>query len=130
MAEEQKKKEEKKLIIDEDWKQEAKKEKEVLAAEEAVEKTSAEEKETTHGPLPKGDIAALISLLATQALFALGLLKIEGQERKSDLQMAKYNIDMLEALEEKTKGNLSEDEKQMLQGTLAQLRMAFVKVSE
>ena len=32
------------------------------------------------GPLPEGDLAALISMLTTQALFSLGLLQVKGQE--------------------------------------------------
>jgi len=123
MADEEKK--EKKIIIDEDWKQQAQKEKEVLAAKE-----DAEEKQTQErGPLPKGDFAGLISMLTTQALFALGLLQVEGQKgREPDLAIAKYNIDMLETLEEKTKGNLTEQEEKVLTDTLSQLQMAYVKV--
>lgn len=127
MAEE-KKEEEKKIIIDEDWKQEAQKEKEILAAQEKTEKERAEE-EHRRGPLPKGDFAALVSMLVTQALFALGMLQVEGQKKEPDLEMAKYNIGMLETVEEKTKGNLSEEEKKVLESTLNQVRMAYVKVA-
>ena len=42
--------------------------------------------------------------------------------------MARYNIDMLETLAEKTKGNLSPQEEQMLKSTLGDLRMGFVSV--
>jgi hypothetical protein len=149
MAKEEKK-DEKKIIIDEDWKQQAQKEKEILAAQEKTEKEKTEkektekektEKEKTEkeksrrdksrqGPLPKGDFAALISMLVTQALFALGLLQVEGQEEKEpDLELAKYNIDMLETIEEKTKGNLTKEEKKVLENTLSQIRMAYVKLS-
>jgi len=128
MAEEEK--QEKKLIIDEDWKKEA--QKEVLAAKEAEEKKKkAEEAEQPRGPLPKGDLAGLISMLTTQALFALGVLQVKGQEgRQPDLEMAKYNIDMLEALEEKTKGNLTPEEEKALKSTLSELRMGYVQVSD
>jgi len=126
MAEE-KKKEEKKIIVDEDWKKEAQKEKEILAAKEKTEKKEEEQDKRT-GPLPKGNFAALISTLTTQALFSLGLLQIKGQEeREPDLALAKYNIDMLETIEEKTKGNLSEEEKKVLENMLNEIRMAYVK---
>ena len=122
----QEKKEEKKLIIDEDWKAEAQKEKEKLAKEETVEEAEQHER----GPLPKGDFAALISMLTTQAFFALGAIQIKGHEPKEpDLGMAKYNIDMLETLEEKTKGNLSDQEEKVLTDTLSQVRMVYVKVA-
>ena len=129
MAEEEKK-EEKKIIIDEDWKQQAKREKEILAATEEAKKEKTEEQEAQRGPLPPGNFAALVSMLVTQALFSLGLVQVKGQgEREPDLEMAKYNIDMLETLEEKTRGNLSEEEKKVLENTLDQVRMAYVKVA-
>ena len=128
MAEE--KEQERKIIVDEDWKQEAQKEKEILAAQEEAEKKEKQQEETQHGPLPEGNLAALISMLATQALFALGLLQIKGQEdRKPDLELAKYNIDMLQVLEEKTKGNLTNEEETVLSNTLNELRMGYVKVA-
>ncbi len=128
MAEE--KKEEKKIIIDEDWKKEAQREKEILAAQEEAEKKKDEEK-PPRGPLPEGNFAALISMLTTQAFFALGALQVKGQEKKEpDLELAKYNIDMLETVEEKTKGNLTEEEKAVLENTLGQVRMAYVQIAE
>jgi hypothetical protein len=131
MAEE-KKKDEKKVIIDEDWKEQAKKEKEVLAAQEKAEKEEAKEPAAQRGPLPKGDFAALVSMLVTQALFSLGALAVEGEEKKRepDLELAKYNIDMLETLEERTKGNLSEQEEKALANMLGQVRMVYVQASE
>jgi len=128
MAEKEKK--EKKIIVDEDWKQEAQREKEILVAQEEAEKKKAQEEKQARGPLPKGNFAALVSMLTTQALFALGLLQVKGQEkREPDLEMAKYNIDMLETLEEKTKGNLSKEEETVLANTLNELRMGYVKVT-
>jgi hypothetical protein len=128
MAEE--KKEEKKIIIDEDWKKEAQREKEILAAQEEEEKKKAKEK-PDRGPLPQGNFAALLSMLTTQALFALGVLQVKGEEkREPDLELAKYNIDMLDTLEEKTKGNLTKEEKKVLDNTLSQVRMAYVEVTE
>ena len=129
MAEEEKK-DEKKIIVDEDWKEQAQKEKEILSAQEEAEKKETQEQKVRHGPLPKGDFAALISMLVTQAFFALGVLEVEGQQKKEpDLEMAKYNIDMLNTLEEKTKGNLTEQEKKVLENTLNEVRMAYVKVA-
>lgn len=124
-------KQEKKIIVDEDWKQEAQREKEILAAKEKAEKEEKKEEEPQErGPLPEGNLAALISMLATQALFAMGLLQVKGQEeRKPDLELAKYNIDMLSTLEEKTKGNLTDEEQKVLSNTLSELRMGYVRVA-
>ena len=124
-------KEEKKIIIDEDWKEQAKHDKEALAEQEEKEKEEAKKHAGKHGPLPKGDFAALISMLATQAFYAMGVIKVNEQdEREPDMEMAKYSIDILETLEEKTKGNLSEQESTVLTKTLSQLRMAFVELSK
>lgn len=127
MAEE--KKDEKKIIVDEDWKQQAEKEKEKLVAQEEAEKEKAGQ--GRRGPLPQGDFTGLVSMLFTQTLFSLGFLQTKGEEKRPiDLGMAKYNIDLLEMLEEKTKGNLNEDEQATLVNTLNELRMAYVKVAE
>jgi len=123
--------EKKKLIIDEDWKQQAQREKDVLAAKEKEEKEKKEAEEAAGGgPLPPGSFATLVSMLATQALFALGLIRVRGEEERGpDLEMARYNIDMLEMLSEKTKGNLTPEEQKMLKNTLSDLHMGFVSIA-
>ncbi len=121
--------EEKKIIVDEDWKQQAQREKEILAAQEKAEQPEPE-RQKRREPLPKGTLAALISMLVTQALFSMGLIKVEGQkDTEPNLELARYNIDMLETLGEKTKGNLSEGEEKALTTALNEVRMAYVKVS-
>ena len=129
MAEE---KQEKKIIIDEDWKTQAQKEKEQLKNKEKIEKEEKQEDQAkpAQQPLPKGDISTLISMLATQAMFAMGFIQTEkDKEPTVDLNMAKFNIDLLETLEEKTKGNLSDDEQKMLTDAVSQLRMGYVKAA-
>ncbi|OHB59035.1 MAG: hypothetical protein A2173_07395 [Planctomycetes bacterium RBG_13_44_8b] len=82
-------------------------------------------------PLPPGNFGALVSLMATQALFAMGMITTEkDKEPQKDLRLAKFQIDMLEAIEEKTKGNLTEQEQRLLSDTLSQLRMVFVNVAK
>jgi hypothetical protein len=126
---ENEKKDEKKIIIDEDWKQQAKKDKEVLAEKEDAQKQEAEEGGRREA-LPEGDFAALLSMLFTQTLFSLGFIHVKGQEKRApDLALAKYNIDMLETLQTKTKGNLNDDEQQAITNALNELRMAYVKVA-
>ena len=129
MAKEEKK-EEKKIIVDEDWKAEAQKEKEILAAQEKAEKEKKQEEKQARGPLPEGNFAALVSMLTTQTLFALGLLQVKDQEKKEpDLEMAKYNIDILETIQKKTKGNLTKEEETVLANTLNELRMGYVRIA-
>ncbi len=121
----------KKLIIDEGWKEQAQREKETLAAKEEKEKEKqAAEEGDAGGPLPPGSFATLVSMLTTQALFAMGLIRVRGEDpHEPDMEMARYNIDMLEMLSEKTKGNLTPEEQQMLKNTLSDLRMGFVSVA-
>jgi hypothetical protein len=125
--------EEKKIIIDEGWKEQAQNEKQELKKEEEVAKQAEpdqDEPKNERGPLPKADFQGLVSMFATQTLFALGVITTdETKDRKPDIEIAKFNIDMLTILEDKTKDNLSDEEKKMLTDTLAQLRMAFVQIS-
>jgi len=137
MTEEKTTDQEKKIIIDEDWKTEAKQEKEKLVAEEKTEEKTeekAEEKapaaDDKRPPLPEGNFSALLSMLVTQTMFALGALQMDGQEpREPDFELARYHIEMLQTLTEITKGNLSEQEDEVLSRTLNDLRMTFVQLS-
>lgn len=125
MADEEKK-EEPKIIVDEDWKKQARKEKEKTAKQE---KTEKRKEKTQFEQLPKGDFSTLVSMLVSQTLFTLGLLHHKDEQPQVNLELAKFNIDMLDALVEKTKGNLSDEEKQMLENSLDELRMAYVKIA-
>ena len=133
MVKDEKTEEAPKIIVDEDWKAEAQKEKEILAAQEEAEiatEEKDEQKKQTRGRVPPGNFAALVSTLATQAVYSMGLMPIEGQEKPpADLEIARFNIDMLATVEEKTKGNLSDEEEQVIKNTLSELRMAYVKLA-
>ena len=62
-------------------------------------------------------------------MFALGLVGSEGStERVVDLQAAKYTVDTLGVLEEKTRGNLTEEEASTLKQMLHSLGLRFVEV--
>ncbi len=125
MADEEKK-EEPKIIIDEDWKHQAQKDKEKTAKQEKAEKGGEKQQ---FGQLPKGDFSTLVSMLVSQAIFSLGLLHHKDEQPQVNLELAKFNIDLLESLVEKTKGNLSDEESQMLTNSLDELRMAYVKIA-
>lgn len=122
---------EKKIIVDEDWKAQAQKEKEVLKEQERIEHEQAKHQQPRK--LPDADFPALVSMLATQGFYSLGVIRNQEDKDKDiepDWQMAKFNIDLLGLLEEKCKGNLSEQEEKLLKSTLDQLRMLFVQLSE
>ena len=118
------------IISDEDWKNQAKKEKEKLADGKKEDKTASSEA-AGRGPLPEASFMTLANSLVMQAMFALGRFGMEqGQEPKVDLDMAKFQIDTLQVLADKTKGNLTDEENKMLVSTLHELRMQYVQVAK
>lgn len=82
-------------------------------------------------PLPKADFSGLALSLATSALFHLGLVADPetGQPGPKDLALARHSIDTLELLEEKTHGNLSGEEADLLAKLLTELRVRYVESS-
>ncbi|NDD90996.1 DUF1844 domain-containing protein [bacterium] len=54
-------------------------------------------------------------------------LQGDGENSKPDLLMAKQNIDLLELMQEKTRGNLSLEESKLLEQLLFEARMKFVE---
>jgi hypothetical protein len=75
------------------------------------------------------DFDTIISYLSTTAMFQLGLLAGPGgQHLPPDLLNARRTIDMLEVLQDKTRGNLSANESRLLEDVLYELRMSFVAV--
>jgi hypothetical protein len=77
------------------------------------------------------DFSTLVLSLANTCLFQLGFIKMsESEEVKKDLNGARQTIDILGVLEEKTRGNLTDQEQKVLKETLFQLRMAFVEASK
>ena len=81
--------------------------------------------------LPPPTFQVLVATLASQAMNSLGLLAEEGKEPpKANFEHAQFVIDLLGVIEEKTKGNLTDMERAMLQGALTDLRMAYVETKE
>jgi len=77
--------------------------------------------------LPPASLAALVQSLATQAaIFMADQRDPETGQSLRNLDLAKHNIDLLRVLEEKTKGNLTEEEKHLLETVLYELLMAYV----
>ena len=106
--------------VDESWKDSVRKEKETV----------------TEGPaapvVPEIDLLSFVSTLAMQALSALGEMKQDAAAApaKTDLVQAKYLIDIIQMLSEKTRGNLTEEETNELNTLLYELRMRFVRKSQ
>ena len=120
--------EEPKIQIDRDWKAEAQAEKERLGQKE--QSKAEREPDRRPGELPPADFRALVGTLASQAIMGLGAMGDQKTGRVViDLGTARFSIDLLSVLEEKTKGNISEEEAKELAQTLAELRARFVQIS-
>jgi hypothetical protein len=79
-------------------------------------------------PLPEVNFASFIFSLSTSAMYHFGDFPDPvTKEGKRNLPAAKQTIDILSILKTKTEGNLDENEKQLLDGILYELRMRFVK---
>ena len=80
--------------------------------------------------LPPADFTMLVNMLVTNAMVFLGQMPAPGsQQYMRNLPQAQHMIDLLMVLREKTQGNLTQEEEQMLQDLLPQLHMAYVSVS-
>lgn len=115
-----------KIVVDEDWKSEAEAEKQKLAEQEQP--GGADE-----GPveMPPASFDTLISGLVTQILFALGAIEDpQTRRRYRNLALAKHHIDTLAVVEEKTSGNLTDEEKKLLDNALYEVRMRYVQMAQ
>lgn len=109
------------IIIDDDWKEQARREK------EEAERQSRHEED--HG-IPDPSILELVQMIVMQVSVGLGGMQdpSTGQPIPPSLPLAKHYIDLLEVVQKKTLNNLDENEKKIIDGTLHELRVAFVQV--
>lgn len=118
------------IQVDSDWKAEAQAEKERLASAEQ-EKSAEGAGDPAAGQLPPADFRGLMGILASQAMYGLGGMgDPESGKMMVDLVGSKYAIDLLGVLEEKTAGNLSEEEAKEISQLLGELRSRFVQIAD
>ena len=122
--------EEKKIIIDEDWKSQVEAEKKAFEEEAGEQESPAETASgASEAKMPPASLEMLVTSLATEALAALGQMPNPAtNEVSTSPEHARYAIDMIEMLQQKTKGNLSSGEEDMFRDLLHQLRMLFITV--
>lgn len=129
-----------KIIVDDDWKSRVEAEKESLRGAgsqspagipPSQSATPAEQDHVEDGEFPPATFESLVSMLVTNSLVALGQIP-RGKDQKPVLMLdhAKFNIDLLDMLEQKTKGNLTPSEATLISKLLHELRMVFVAVSK
>lgn len=78
--------------------------------------------------MPEVTFTTLVMSLNNSALLHLGeLADPETGQQSRDLLLAKHSIDTLVLLQEKSKGNLTANESELLQNILYDLRMRYVR---
>jgi hypothetical protein len=77
------------------------------------------------------NFSTFILSLASATFIELGVIEDPlSKTKKKDLSSAKQHIDLLEMLQEKTRGNLDDEERGLLERILRDVRLQFVKASE
>jgi len=96
-------------------------------AAEAAEGSPADESDQDP-PMPEINLSTFVISLNASALLHLGAIEDPTTGKKGkNLPMAKQTIDILSMLKEKTAGNLSNDEENLLKSILYDLKMIYVK---
>lgn len=78
----------------------------------------------------EANFSTLTLSIGSSAAMALGLVPnpVSGKTEK-DVEVARFNIDLLRMLREKTKNNLNADEKTFLDSVVADLQLKFVQAA-
>jgi hypothetical protein len=87
-----------------------------------------DEKSESETQLPEINFVTFVLSLNASALVNLGLVEDPASNTKvKNLPLAKQTIDILGMLQEKTRGNLSADEENLIKHVLYELRMIYIK---
>ena len=101
---------------------------EVVTSDEAPSPPDSSESEEA---TPQASFSSLVTFIAAQTVVALGEGSPEQEEKPTvRLDIARYHIDTLVVLQEKTEGHLSEEEGALVEQYLHQLRMLYVSVQQ
>ena len=81
-------------------------------------------------PPPAATFSMLVMSIASSAAMSMGLAPHpETGKVEKDKELARFNIDLLSILQEKTKNNLNDEEKSFLDSLVADLQMKFVQMT-
>lgn len=79
----------------------------------------------------EASLSTLILSIGSSAAIALGLApEPQSGKVKKDLELARFNIDLLMVLQSKTKNNLTEEETQFFSRIISDLQMKYVEGSK
>ncbi|HBI47802.1 MAG TPA: DUF1844 domain-containing protein [Smithella sp.] len=118
-----------KRLFDESGKERSQKETQSSTAEEKpkVRESPTNEPKQEYD-YQKVNFTNFVLSLSTSAFFHFGdFPDPEGGKTEKNLPAAKQTIDILDMLNEKTKGNLDDNEGKLIQGVLYELKMRYVK---
>lgn len=74
------------------------------------------------------DLSSFIISIATAAMVSLGEIPNPATgETEINLDIVKYNINLISLLKEKTKNNVTQEEENLIENVLYSLRMKFVE---
>jgi len=103
--------------------QESKQEDTQKSEQQALKETPEEEFELP----PVNFINFINSLASTAFMYMGGLVDPETKKPIIELNLAKHHIDIIEMLQQKSKGNLTAPENNFLENTLYNLRMSYIR---
>lgn len=116
--------------VDEAWKQAVEEERQRLEAATLARESKDPKsgKSAAAAPATSKQFMGLLQMLAMQAYLSLGEMENPGTGTvEVNLQQAKAFIDLLAALQEKTKGNLSKEEEDSLNALVYELQMKYTE---
>jgi hypothetical protein len=91
---------------------------------------SSSDSSASRAALPPVDFQTLIISLGSSALMLMGTLpEPGGAPSEVNLPLAKHTIDTLAMLQEKTRGNLTAAETELLDGLIFDLRLKFIEAN-
>lgn len=86
---------------------------------------------TDSNPQLEATFSTLAMSIASSAVMSLGLAPNPATEKvEKNIEMARFNIDLLKLLKDKTKGNLETEESQFLDSIIGDLQLKFVEASK
>jgi hypothetical protein len=86
-----------------------------------------EHAQSTQEAMPEIDFGTFVMSLASSVLVHLGEIEHpDAATRQTNLPLAKQTLDILGMLRDKTRGNLTQEETQLLDNLLYDLRMKYV----
>lgn len=124
--------------VDESWKEQVEKEKQTPQEKQSSTEATAQPIEpaapegepvavSPEGEMPQARFDLFISGLAMEAMVAMGDIPHPTTHQQTiNLPQAKYLIDLIGIIEQKSQGNLTVDEEKLMKDAIYQLRMRYL----